>query len=69
MKAYKLVRLGKDGKCYPLFINKHEPFVFGKQMVAHCYPTKGFAVKSQGGEWILAKKITPIRIINKEEVL
>lgn len=110
MKAYKLVRLGKDGKCYPLFINKHQAFEFGKQMIAGCYPTKGFAVRegfhccfkpiaphlkeqlasgqqrvwielevedfttydrpeSQGGEWILAKKITPIRIVNKEDVL
>ena len=110
MKAYKLVKLGKDGKCYPLFINKHEPFVFGKEMVAGCYPTKGFAVRegfhccfkpiaphlkeqlasgqqrvwieldvedyttydrpeSQGGMWILAKRITPIRIIDKQEVL
>ena len=44
MKAYKLVRI-KDGKLYPLFINKKEQFKIGKQMIAECYPTNGFAVR------------------------
>ena len=39
MKAYKLVRLGKDGNCYPLFINKKQPFTFGKEMIAEYHPT------------------------------
>lgn len=43
MKAYKLVRLGKDGNCYPLFINKKEAFRFGEEMIAGYYPTPGFA--------------------------
>lgn len=45
MKAYKLMRLKKDGKLYPLFINKKEPIVFGEWMKAQEIPTKGFAVR------------------------
>lgn len=45
MKAYKLLRKLKDGKLYPLFINKKESTPFGKWMEAECYPTKGFAVR------------------------
>ena len=45
MKAYKLVRKGKDGNFYPLFINKKIPFVFNEWLIAECYPTKGFAVR------------------------
>ena len=108
MKAYKLVRLGKDGNCYPLFINKKEAFRFGEEMTANSYPTPGFAVRnglqccfkplaphlkeelasgekrvwielevddyttydrpeSQGGAWILANKIVPLRIVPMEE--
>ena len=46
MKVYKLVRLGKDGNCYPLFIDKHKPFQFGNVMHAEFHPTKGFAPRS-----------------------
>lgn len=45
MTAYKLMRLGKDGNVYPLFINKKEATRFGKILQAECYPTKGFAVR------------------------
>ncbi len=45
MKAYKLLRLKKDGKLYPLFINKKEPTPIGVWMPAECFPTKGFAVR------------------------
>lgn len=45
MTAYKLMRLGKDGRVYPLFINKKEPTQFGVVLQAECYPTKGFAVR------------------------
>ena len=45
MIAYKLVRKGKDGLLYPLFINKKEPFKFNEWLIAKCYPTKGFAVR------------------------
>lgn len=108
MIAYKLCRKAKDGKIYPLFINKKVPFVFGQTMIAECYPTKGFAVRkgfhccfipyaphlkeklkngeervwielevneydtydrpeSQGGKWILAQRIKPIREISFTE--
>lgn len=45
MTAYKLVRKGKDGLLYPLFIHKKEPFKFNEWLIAECYPTKGFAVR------------------------
>lgn len=45
MKAYKLLRMKKDGKLYPLFINKTKETPIGKWMVAECHPTKGFAVR------------------------
>ena len=41
--VYKLVRLKKDGNCYPLFINKTTPFKFGQWVAAEFHPTKGFA--------------------------
>ena len=45
MKAYKLLRKKKDGKLYPLFINKTIPTPIGESMQAECYPTKGFAIR------------------------
>lgn len=45
MIAYKLIKKGKDGKFYPLFINKKQPFSFGEWMDAECHPTKGFAIR------------------------
>ena len=45
MKAYKMVRKLKDGKLYPLFINKSVPTPIGEWLEAKCYPTKGFAVR------------------------
>lgn len=45
MIAYKLLRRLKDGKLYPLFINKKETTEFNKWLIAECYPTKGFAVR------------------------
>lgn len=45
MTAYKLMRLGKDGQVYPLFINKKEPTRFGVDLKAECYPTPGFQVR------------------------
>ena len=45
MKAYKLLRKKKDGKLYPLFINKTIPTPIGKWMQAECFPTKGFAIR------------------------
>ena len=29
MTVYKLVRKLNDGLCYPLFIDKNKPFIFG----------------------------------------
>ena len=46
MKAYKLMRIKKDGLVYPLFINKNTPTKFGKWLPAECHPTKGFAVRT-----------------------
>lgn len=46
MKAYKLLRVKKDGKLYPLFINKTVSTPIGELMQAECYPTKGFAVRT-----------------------
>lgn len=45
MKAYKLLRLGKDGKLYPLFISRNKETPIGVWMKAECHPTKGFAVR------------------------
>ena len=46
MIAYKLLRRKKrDGKLYPLFINKTIPTPIGKWMQAECFPTKGFAIR------------------------
>lgn len=45
MIVYKLLRMKKDGKLYPLFINKTEATPMGIWMAAQCYPTKGFAVR------------------------
>ena len=45
MKAYKLLRVKKDGKLYPLFINKTKSAPIGEWMEAECHPTKGFAVR------------------------
>lgn len=43
MIAYKLVRKSKDGKLYPLFIDKHRPYIVGEKRKAEYIPTKGFA--------------------------
>ena len=45
MKAYKLLRTKKDGKLYPLFINKKVETPIGCWMDAECHPTSGFAVR------------------------
>ena len=45
MKAYKLLRIKKDGKLYPLFINKTVPTPIGEWLDAECIPTNGFAVR------------------------
>ena len=46
MTVYKLVRIKKDGNCYPLFIDKNKPFRFGEWMQCEYHPTKGFAERS-----------------------
>ncbi|MCK9154486.1 MAG: hypothetical protein M0P12_00080 [Paludibacteraceae bacterium] len=45
MKAYKLIRIRKDGSFGPLFINRKQIIQFGKWMPSQCIPTKGFAVR------------------------
>lgn len=48
MRVYKKVRQLKDGKLYPLFIDKRKVFEFGKRVRAEYHPTKGFAERSMG---------------------
>lgn len=45
MKAYKLMRLLKDGTLHSLFINKKVIIPIGKWLEAECYPTNGFVVR------------------------
>lgn len=45
MKAYKLLRIKKDGNLYPLFIDKKTPTPIDEWLEAECHPTKGFAVR------------------------
>lgn len=45
MRAFKLVRLRKDGTIAPLFINAKMNVPLGECLIAECYPTKGFAVR------------------------
>jgi hypothetical protein len=45
MIAYKLLRIKKDGKLYPLFINKKSHTPIGQWLEAECHPTKGFAIR------------------------
>ena len=42
MKAYKLLRIKKDGKLYPLFINKTVSTPIDQWLQAEFHPTKGF---------------------------
>lgn len=46
MIVYKKVRVRKDGKITPLFINKKVPFEFGKWMHCEFHPTFGFAERT-----------------------
>lgn len=45
MRAFKLVRLLKNGEMAPLFIDKTSRFVEGEWYEAKEVPTKGFAVR------------------------
>ena len=45
MKAYKLLRMKKDGNLYPLSINKTVTTPIGVWMDAEYHPTKGFAAR------------------------
>lgn len=45
MRAYKLLRIKKDGNLYPLFINKTHSTPIGKWLESECHPTKGFAIR------------------------
>jgi len=44
MIVYKLFRI-KNGKLYPLFINRAKEVPLGIWLDSECYPTKGFAVR------------------------
>lgn len=60
MIVFKKVRLLNDGKCYPLFIDKKKPFLFGEWMRCEFHPTNGFAPRSIGngveGGWHATKR-------------
>lgn len=43
MKAYKLMRLKKDGSLGSLFIDRQASYPIGEWMIAEYIPTKGFA--------------------------
>lgn len=45
MKAYKLVRLMRDGSLSSLFIGQRNRLPIGEWMDAECIPTKGFSVR------------------------
>lgn len=45
VRAYKLLRIKKDGNLYPLFINKNNSTPLNEWLEAECHPTKGFAIR------------------------
>lgn len=45
MKAYKLMRLKKDGSLGSLFINRKATIPIGEWLEAECIPTNGFAIR------------------------
>ena len=53
MTVYKLVRIKKDGNCYPLFIDKNKSFRFGHFIHCEYHPTKGFVPRSLECEWLV----------------
>lgn len=57
MKAYKLVRLLKDGSISPLFINKSQRLEEGVWYEAEFHPTKGFSPR--GGWHCCYKPVAP----------
>lgn len=68
MKAYKLLRIKKDGKLYPLFISKKVSTPIGKWLEAECHPTKGFAIRK--GWHCTLKPVAPhlkIQLANGEQ--
>lgn len=57
MRAYKLMKLRKDGSLGSLFINAKEKYPIGKWMDAEFIPTKGFA--DRYGWHCTLKPVTP----------
>lgn len=45
MKAYKLMRLKKDGSLGSLFINRKATIPIGEWLEAECIPTDGFQIR------------------------
>ena len=45
MKAYKLLRVRRDGTLGPLFINRQQVIPIGVWLKAENHPTKGFAIR------------------------
>ena len=101
-RAYKLLRLRKDGSLGPLFINSRQRIVPGEWLNAEDHPTKGYAHRpgwhctlapaaphlsnkgrvwcevlvkdfvihqrpaNQGGQWVLAKKMRVVKILETQ---
>lgn len=57
MKAYKLLRIKKDGKLYPLFINKTTETPIGEWLQAEFHPTVGF--KPRKGWHVTMRPLAP----------
>lgn len=57
MKAYKLVRLRKDGTMGPLFINPRQRLRIGEWLPAENHPTPGFKVRP--GWHCVSKPLAP----------
>ena len=45
MRAFKLLRVRRDGSLGPLFINRALRIPIGQWLLYGCHPTKGFAVR------------------------
>lgn len=60
LTVYKLFRL-KNGKLFPLFINRKVETKIGEWLTAECFPTKGYAVR-QGWHCTLWPKAPHLKL-------
>jgi hypothetical protein len=57
MKAYKLLKVRKDGSIGPLFINRRQRIPIGEWLQAEAHRTKGYAYRP--GWHVTAKPVAP----------